>query len=228
MQHLAELVRLLSGIPARDLDAVIGITGPERVGKSTLSFHLARAVDPTFDYTRVCFSGAELRDQVVSLPRDKPCVSLDESVAGAMSRDSQSRANKELMKFLQVCGERNKVIFLLTPNLRWFDPYIRDHRMRLWLHVPERGRCIIYEPRRGAFHAETYWNEVAAFRFPGLDDDDWRAYLRRKHEMVGNARARVDPGAAHVSRVQVDSDVEAMARLLDLVIPTTDERRVPA
>jgi hypothetical protein len=171
----------------RDMDTVILICGKERKGKSTLSFKLARMIDPSFDHTRMVFAATDLIKLATELPKGSAIV-LDEAIIGGFSRDAMAKQNKDFVKFLVICGERNLVLFINFPKLKNVDSYIRG-RMHYWILLPEdapRGFAIIHRPLPTDYPwAKDHMKQVVGFNYGHAEDDpEWGLYLKQKSKMV--------------------------------------------
>lgn len=164
-----------------DWDQVTLITGAERSGKSTLGIRLNHELDPGFTPARIAFAGG----QYLRVAKDAPrygAVQWDEVIEGAFSLDALDGLNKEIAKFLTICGERNLVSTICFPNKNWLQPILREHRVRTWFHVPRRGQAILYEPQRSEHSRETYWAKKLRFDYAAVRGPAWEAYLARKRE----------------------------------------------
>lgn len=51
---------------------------------------------------------------------------LDEAIFDAFNRDSMSIMNKWLIKIFTVCAERNHVILMLIPKVKWLDKPVKE------------------------------------------------------------------------------------------------------
>lgn len=185
------LDKWVKGIKARvrnDKNCLVIITGDVRQGKSTLAKRLAAKLDDEFSAENVAFSGKQLRETAVHAAPHS-VVYMDEAVDGGFSRDAMARANKHLNKFFIVWGERNLIGFILIPHLKDLDSGLA-RRAHWMIHVPYRGKAIVYRPYRGQFKGDTFWGpEGGLFSFPfdAIDakaDEVWAEILRRKSRMV--------------------------------------------
>jgi hypothetical protein len=141
-----------------DWDLPIVVTGNERKGKSSIAFEMALYLDELYDPAeQTVFTGDEFGRKAVRLPKYRALI-LDEAVSGGFSRDAGSGTNKRLAKFLTVCGDRNLIMFILWPNIRWLDPILKEHRVRWNIHVEKR------------------YKDYAVAKFRMLRDDDERVY----------------------------------------------------
>ncbi len=168
-----------------DVDRVVLLTGLERTGKSNTALWLARKLDPVFPVDNIVFSARELKALGEKSPPGTVIV-LDEAIKGAFSRDAMTEDNKELVRYLVVCGERRLVLIINFPNIKWVDSYITDHRYHWWGLMKRRGVLRLHGRRpsdyRGAKVSRPQWAEFE--NIPLADRDLWMAYLEKKRALV--------------------------------------------
>ncbi len=193
LEQWHEWVEEVRSRPRMDSDAVIIVVGREGKGKSTLAYRLGHAFDPdNFNSANMHFTG---RDFAIAATKAAPgsVLVLDEAIDGGFSRDAMSRKNKDLVKFLIVCRQRNLIGVICFPNIKWLDSYIKDHRMDWLVTLPKdqpRGVAILSESMPTDFrNSNPYERAMFMFRFGKVEGPDWRAYLDRKHDhMMRQAR----------------------------------------
>ena len=176
-----------------DYDEMIAVIGYVGNGKSSLAWWLGHALDPTFTHERMAFSSEEMQRILADIGPGQVAV-LDEGVEGLYSRDSMTRPNKQLVKWLDVCRARRAILVVCMAHVKWLDDRVRGDRARWGVEVPSRGRAVVREPRRaGPFDEDTSttWVPRFSFRFPAPRGPDWDAYLARKGVRV----ATFDPTA---------------------------------
>ena len=181
-----EWVEDIRSQPRRDSDAVIIVVGREGKGKSTLAYRLGRVFDPDrFTSDSMYFTGRDFALAATKAPPGSVLV-LDEAVDGGFSRDAMSKKNRDLVKFLIVCRQRNLIGVICFPNIKWLDSYIKDHRMDWLITLPKdqpRGVGILSESMPTDFrNSNPYEKARFMFRFGKVEGEDWEAYLKRKHE----------------------------------------------
>lgn len=204
--------RWLREIRARirqDWDQVIVITGEERTGKSTIAFRLAHALDlHGFDLSRTIFRGTDLMD-VAEQARAGNVIWVDEFVEGGDARETMSSANRKLVNYFRVAGERNLIYLILFPQLQNLDKKIREQRAHWHVHVPRRGVAEVEAADREGRHRKgTYWRALnfgddGDFTFPKVEGPAWRAYEERKRRFVdeygrnlsASDRTKTDPAS---------------------------------
>lgn len=205
----------------RDDDLILVITGDERSGKSTLAFLMATYMDPSFDPERqTTFSGNDFSRVATQLGKYRAVI-LDEAIRGGFSRDSPTQDNKQLAKFLTVCGERNLIGIICWPRLRWLDPILKEHRCRWNLHIQSRRRDDAIASLRLLRHGERVFDppmEIFRFSFPPARGPAWEAYRRAKSNYVGDVGRGQDVEASLRSAIlqQMRRIVKPIVRSLDV------------
>lgn len=190
--------------PRIDADAQILVSGRVRRGKSTLAYKIAKRLDPTFDSSRMVFNIHQFREVADGLPdgQELPpgevrCVVWDEIIEGGMSRDWNTKPNKEMMKFFVVCGERNLIGFQLAPHIDAFDPFLRTMRATDWIMIPKRGQSKGHVRGDGGDYPgrRPIWVDAWKKRFTKEDSPDFEKYKELKRSQtrkIGEELSAVD------------------------------------
>lgn len=139
-------------------DCVVVISGETGVGKSTLGYQLLKKYlrlkpdvniehifEKHFVYTR-----ASLVEKIKTFKKGSIIV-IDEAINALFRRDFMKGKQKELIKLLNMCRDRNLVLIFNIPNFWDLDTTIRDFRIRLWIYVDERGMAYVFAPDRNPF-----------------------------------------------------------------------------
>lgn len=205
-------------VSEQDQDRVYVLCGRERTGKSNMAMWLAKQLDPAFNEDRMCFSAQELMQKAEKLPPGSAIV-LDEAIKGGFGRDAMAGDNKDLAKFLVVCGTLNLHIIVCFPNLRFLDSYIKDHRANWFILATGRGQGILHRRRPADYPgAKTSWPKMWGINGVPFCGDEWPelwgAYLERKRQMVRDTAA----GADQDKYVPTDQEVDKLAQKCQLVM----------
>lgn len=196
----------LKSRPGNDNDAVVIITGKERVGKSTFARWLAKQLNPNFTHRQMVFNGKDFMDLATRSPPGTVII-LDESKDGGFNRDAMAAMNKDLAKFLMVCGERNLIFLVLFPNIRWLDGYISEHRASHWCLVEKRGVALVHRIKRADYRgSKPSWVQLFRTAYPKEEGEDWDAYKKAKAAMVVKA--------GRIEEVPFKPDPQVVARLV--------------
>lgn len=187
-------------------DLVVPVTGPERMGKSTIAYRMARLLDSNFDVRKqIVFHAKQFKRRSVELPRHSSLI-LDEAIFGGFSRRAMSGDNVGLVQHLTVSGDRYNFNFICWPAKQWLDPIIRDWRSTFNVHVIRRGVAqirlfhegeTVYDPPRVLF----------TFTFPVADDEDWKIYEQMKEEFV-QANGRNEDNSAGADFLDYKATIE--------------------
>lgn len=179
--YWSRLVEILKWRMAADHDNVLAIDGDEGSGKSTLALQLARDLDPGFRPQDVIYDFQDL-ESTFSVTARRRVYLVDEGVNLVFSRDFASYGNKQLVKLLMQARQLNCTLIFVIPNFWWLDKYLREHRVRWWIHVLHRGRATVTQRVQNWRDGSTVFKEMFIKTFPGPDptSDFWRTYLERK------------------------------------------------
>jgi len=127
-----------------DEDYVMVIDGNEGVGKSTLAFQIARAVDSDFCLDRIVFSPETFRDAVMNAKKGQAIV-FDEAITGFSSRGAMSRINKMLTALMMQMRQKNLFVIIVIPTFFLLDKYVALWRAKVLIH------CFKSKGKRGFF-----------------------------------------------------------------------------
>lgn len=157
--------RLAGGINKRlsaNNDYWMAITGPEGSGKTTLALKLARAVDEKFSVERNCIVNPTIENVLEKIVEsDVKAIVVDEAINIAYNREHLRSENVFFVKLSAVCRKKNKFIILCIPQMRSLDIAIRNHRLRCWIFVPERGNAIVLVPNfRNPFCTDPWYLQM--------------------------------------------------------------------
>lgn len=145
MDEMDELVKIIKESLRTDRDAVCAIGGSEGSGKSTLAIHLSRKLDDKFTLKRnVIFQPTiqNVTNTIYGLPKYSP-VDVDEAMRTMYKRNFMTSDARVQAIIFSICRKENKPVFLNIPNFFDLDAYYRNHRVRVWLFVPERGLAMV-------------------------------------------------------------------------------------
>lgn len=122
---LQKFCKYINKVRQQDEDFIILITGQTRSGKSTLAIEMAMHIDISFEMEKQILF--DMKDLGRKIYEDKGKVYiLDEAIFDAFNRDSMSIMNKWLIKIFTVCAERNHVILMLIPKVKWLDKPVKE------------------------------------------------------------------------------------------------------
>lgn len=105
-----------------DQDRFYVITGREGTGKSTLACQLAYYLDRNFNLDNVVFTAEEF-SKIIQNAKKHTAIIFDEAFNGLSSRGSISRQNKEIIRLLMECRQRNLFVFLVLPSFFLLERY---------------------------------------------------------------------------------------------------------
>jgi len=143
---IQDIAKLLLERIKNDWDAAIAITGEEGSGKSTFALQLAMAVDPNFALQRnVMFSPSEkeMIDKVIHLPKYSAIV-IDEAIKILYKLNWSSKIQIVLNQIYALARKENKVSLFCMPRFVDFNEYFRNHRLKMWIHISQRGKAFLF------------------------------------------------------------------------------------
>lgn len=184
-------------ITTLDYDWIHVNVGPERIGKTTFSFHAGDNADPKFKENfpgNVVFGIAEFKKAVKNSYPGQVLIP-DEGALMFFTGDTMTRDVKEGIKMLTVMGAYNLFIIINVPNFWIIHKYIREHRVKSVTHVVRRGWVHYYGPKKVKLIRQdkhkaykTIWPDYD-FRdtFPKFDEALWKLYDEKKKSIVANS-----------------------------------------
>jgi hypothetical protein len=161
----------------QDFDIVIGVTGTEGEGKSTFAIQLARAVG-NFRLTRnVMFSprSTDVKKLITSLPKYSPVI-LDEAIKVLYKLKWNDKIQKLLNEFYNLCRQENQISIMCMPRFTDFNEYFRNHRIKVWIHILERGVAVVFVKdtnplSRDVWHIDEMEKRLKTINFNKLSRD---------------------------------------------------------
>ena len=137
-----------------DYDNVVIVDGGEGSGKSNLMYQLLIRYDPAFDIERgYTYDADAFRKKIREGGDIGRTFWMDEGSIIANNRDWNTQNNKSFVKVLETCRSRHYTLGICIPLFDRLDVYIREHRVRYWLHCEpmtfskggfrQRGYCEV-------------------------------------------------------------------------------------
>ncbi|KKN27598.1 hypothetical protein LCGC14_0862850 [marine sediment metagenome] len=121
-------------VTAGDQDRLYVITGREGVGKSTFCMQLAYVVDPNLCLNNIVFTPKQFEDRIRNAKKFEAII-YDEGFSGLSSKGSISKQNKQLVRLLMECRQRNLFIFIVLPSFFLLEKYIAIFRSTALFNV---------------------------------------------------------------------------------------------
>lgn len=118
----------------KNWDALIIIDGKERSGKSTLGLTTATYLYPSFNQNNIAVDSEDAVRKLEILP-NKSVLMLDEGSMIFSSKDAMSKAQKKIIKILNVIGQKNMVFIIVLPSFFDLNRWIATDRARFLLHA---------------------------------------------------------------------------------------------
>lgn len=121
-------------------DRVYIVDGRERSGKSTFTAKNAAYIDPTIlnDVSRITYSVEETLEAIRKTESDENNTKViwwDEAFRGLSSKGALSKLNKRLVQALMEMGEKNLVLFIVSPSFFLLEMYAAILRSNTLFHI---------------------------------------------------------------------------------------------
>ena len=163
---LQKFCRYINKVRQQDEDFIMLVTGQTRSGKSTLAIEIALHIDPVFEMEKqILFDIKELGKRIYE-SKGKVYI-LDEAIFDAFNREAMSIMNRWLIKIFTVCAERNHVIIMIMPKVKWLDKPVKERISFMFYTIKQ------YTPQgimRGIYKAYD-WTDFNPF-----EDSDYPRY----------------------------------------------------
>ncbi len=163
---LQKFCKYINKVRQQDEDFVMLVTGQTRSGKSTLAIEIALHIDPVFEMDKqILFDIKELGKRIYE-SKGKVYI-LDEAIFDAFNREAMSMMNRWLVKIFTVCAERNHVIIMIIPKVKWLDKPVKERISFMFYTIKQ------YTPQgimRGIYRAYD-WTDFSPF-----EDTDYPRY----------------------------------------------------
>jgi predicted XRE-type DNA-binding protein len=142
-----------------DYDAVIGITGDEGVGKSTCANQLGFGIDDNYTLEKnVLYSPNKenMKNAIQGLPRFS-AINGDEAIKILYKLKWWSPLQLFMNTFYRLCREENKISIFPMPRFSDFNEGFRNHRIKIWIYVLDRGLGVAFEKDWSPFSKDPWW-----------------------------------------------------------------------
>lgn len=180
-----------------DWDLVMGVCGEEGCGKSTLAVIMGWYLNPEFTVKRNVIASPEAQEVADSLLGKLPrysTVILDEAIKVLYKLGWQNQAQILLNTVFSICRAQNKAVILCMPKFTDFNAYQRQHRVKVWIEVVERGHAFVFMKDRSPFVQDSWHlkeNQKAIEKAVGrrslsdMSKEDFYEALRRAKTYAG-------------------------------------------
>ena len=139
--------RVIPLLREKDHDYVMIVDGREGSGKSTLSFQIARFVDPSFNIDKICINTDEFRKAILRAKKGE-CVCFDEAYRGFGSSSALSEVNKVLKSMMMEMRQKNLLVIIVMPTFYLFEKYLALWRAESLIHITKRGIYHVFNNKK--------------------------------------------------------------------------------
>lgn len=167
----------LKKIQSKGWDGVIIVDGKERSGKSTLGMACGWFMSNKQLTEKNFATGlGDVTKKIVNLP-DKSVIILDEGSLMFSSKDYANKAQRQLIKILDVVGQKNLIFIICLPCFFDLNKTIAVRRSLFLLHVyPTK------DYQRGSY---AFWGEKKKGKLYVVGKKNYDSYAFPKAEFVG-------------------------------------------
>lgn len=191
---LHELGKLFRANLSSDNQNIIVIEGQPGSGKSTLAIQLAKTIkkDWTLDSGYI-YDESDLIRKMKQKSTDQVFL-FDEASLALNSRDSMTKASRNILAILDTCRSRHNSVIFVLPSFDDLNKSVRDrlcqcriyccnHEDKVIAGYSSRGLFRVYFPRHGQF-SDTWWQPIGMGVFARLDDDLQAEYsnIKQSHQ----------------------------------------------
>jgi len=176
----------------------IAVTGEEGIGKSSMAIQLARRIGKrkdgqfTFCLSRnVLFSPSfeNVQEAIKSLPKYAPII-LDEAIKVLYKLRWHDKIQILLNQFFAICRQENKIAILCIPRFTDLNEYFRNHRVKIWIHVIDRGKAFVFVKDRNPFvkdcwHFQEMQKKMEKHNFNALSYRSKLKLIKKNKSFVG-------------------------------------------
>lgn len=175
-----------------DWDMAMCVSGREGCGKSTFVYWLCRLVDDDFNIKdNITYSIKDFEKKLRTLPK-YAAVWPDEGSDMFYKRAWNSSERTEINKTLMMARQENKFYAFCAPRMGDTDAYLREWRIRLWVHITDRGIGYVFAYDDTVMTGDPWHlsddklrkkkNMIAKVSFPDMPANDKELYRKLKRE----------------------------------------------
>jgi len=151
-ENLDKFASLIESYQDADLDAIIAVTGPKGVGKSSCTIQVTRKVlEKRFQQNYfsprkyIGYDNEDVLKKIHEVEEFSPLIA-DEAARFAMGEDWNKSENKEMKKLFAQMRTKHLAVFLNIPSFTWMDRKYREDMVSMWLWIPTRGHGVVFTP----------------------------------------------------------------------------------
>lgn len=196
--YLKKKLDFVRKIIKKGWDCPILIDGSERSGKSTLAMTMGYYLSDTKLGINNFASGMKDATKKIKELPDKSILIIDEGSLVFSSKDAMNKGQKQLMKILDVVGQKNFIIIICLPSFFDLNKQIAVRRSRFLLHVYKnkewkRGRFVYFGEKKkrilyemGKKNFGSYAKPKCNFRgtFPDFKPEFYNDYIKLKNKSM--------------------------------------------
>ena len=188
-QGIKDLSKLLIKRCNNEWDAVVCVTGGEGVGKSTFAIATTkeictqRKMEWVMDkFVIISPNQTNVSESMLKLPKISP-ITLDEATNSLHKGDWYTKEQKFLNKFFTLARQEFKIVFVLIPRIQDLNKYFREGRIKMWVHILERGTAVLFVKDDNPF-TEDPWHFKHAKKMLDKYHNRWMGNIGEKINLL--------------------------------------------
>lgn len=146
----------------KDWDIVIIVSGSERIGKSTFTYHASKLFENKkggYDWQDHFILSPDFRLVVDKLKKFvKKSVVVDEAIKVLYKFKMWDDLQILLNQIYTVNGQNNNLTFLNIPRQTDLNKFFRDGRAYYWVQILDRGVATIFVKDEDQFNSDDVWH----------------------------------------------------------------------
>lgn len=156
------LIKVIRTRVRMDWDIVIAVTGEEGVGKSTLNIIIGIGCDENFNFEdNIIYlpSIKKVKEKAIKL-KPYSVIDLDEAIKILYKNEWFTRLQIFLRKLFKIFRKENKIWLLAMPGFTDFTTSFRNTRIKVWIHIIDRGKAIVFIKDWSPASKDPFWLDL--------------------------------------------------------------------
>lgn len=178
-ERLWEKVQNILYLKKKGYDSPIIIDGKRRTGKSTLEKTIAYLIDPNITIKNFV-AGLEDAPEAIEMANDDSVLCFDESSLNFASKDAMKKAQNQLLKIIDVVGQKRLTIIFVLPSFFELNRSIAVTHSLFLIHVYTDEKL-----NRGRF---AYFGTQNKKKLYEIGKKNFGSYAKPKSDWTGTFR----------------------------------------
>lgn len=181
-----------------DWDMAMCVSGREGCGKSTFVYWICRLVDKNFNIKdNITYTINDFDKKLRTMPKYS-AIWPDEGSDMFYKRSWNSQERTKTNQTLMMARQNNQFYAFCAPRMGDTDAYLREWRIRLWVHITDRGIGYVFSYDDNVMTGDPWHlgdsklrkkrNMIAKVTFPDMPPKDKALYKQYKREYFDGER----------------------------------------